>query len=63
MILFLNKFTIAQTYVQCTVGQFTKGREETTLSVAHEACFCSMMQLDLISDVTKLKTNLIDDYF
>ena len=62
MISFLNKFTIAQTYVQCTVLQFTKGREETTLSAAHEACFCRMMQL-LISDVTKPETNLIEDYF
>jgi len=25
--------------------------------------FCHMMQLDLISDVTKLETNLIEDYF
>ena len=40
-----------------------KDRKETTVSAALEACFCRMIQLDMISDVTKLETNLIEDYF
>ena len=60
--LFLNKIKIPEPNVQCTVRQFTKGREET-VSAAHEACFCHMTQLDLICDVTKLETNLIENHF
>ena len=41
---FLNKFRIPEPNVQCTVRQFTKGREET-VSAAHEACFCRRFRM------------------
>ena len=42
--LFFEQIQIPEPNVQCTVRQFTKGREET-VSAAHEACFCRRFRM------------------
>ena len=41
---FWTNFRISEPNVQCTVRQFTKGREKT-VSAAHEACFCRRFRM------------------